>query len=175
MSGIIDITNEPAAQQGRPVIDLVCTLRLTNLVKGNSKKSGADMLVSDWEFVAPGAVPSANGPVAITGLTCKDWIVDPAGNEMARNKLTLLTRMAAAPAQVNMDDAVALRKNYVGKAFRWQVRTESKPMQTMDANGQLVPALDDKGQVVVENNYRLATLIGRAAEHDIAPEALAPY
>ena len=160
-------------QAGRPFLGkAVRSLRIINVEKKTSSNKN-DMLTLELEICAPDSEKLADGSsVKIAGLSFRDQITFHGKNDIPLQQLKALVVACKANSQVNLDDPAFLKLNFLGKGIRAEVRTESKPLTQVDENGQPTPVLDDDGNAVVDNNYRLGRVIGADDRYTIPADAV---
>lgn len=171
-------TAESSGSQGKPFLSSapVYSLRIIEVEgKKTQKAPPRDMLVVKYEICAPESVQIEGKDHKIAGLQLTDWIVDPSGNSRALNNLSALTKLCKGNPQVDLENQAMLKTNYLGKALKVSLRTEPKPLMTVDEQGNSVPVVDDNGNVVSDNNYRISRFIGADDRFTIPSDSVAPY
>lgn len=145
----IDLTNT-SAEQGKPFLKTgVYSIRILK-AENKTSKAGNEMLVLQNEIVAPETV---EGVGKIAGLQLFDYIVF-GDSPIPKQRLKALCNIVKANV-TDTDDATQL-KQFVGKAVKVQLRTDS--MVIKDENG--MPMTDDNGQPIADNSYKVIRYIG---------------
>ena len=170
--------NEVSGDSGRPYLSTVVrSVRIIGIEKATSKSSNHyEMLVIKAEICAPESETINGKSVKVSGLSIFDNIVFHGKNDKAEKQLVALHKACkvAIPADgmIDLDNAAALRSNFLGKGIRAEVRTEPKPLMQVDDAGNPTPVLDDAGNPVSDNNYRLGRVVGADDRFTIAPETV---
>lgn len=162
----IDLSKE-SGSQSKPPINGVVSLRIIACEKKTSAAKNP-MLAFRWEFVTP--VVKVNGEdVSIAGLQAFDNIVfSPNNQRFSLSRLKALNKIAKMPEVLDIDNPVEL-KPYIGKALRCQVVTKAEVLK--DGEGE--PVLDDDGNPITDNNYKILKFIGADDENTIPAENVA--
>lgn len=141
-------------------------IRVIKCEKGKSKK-GNEMLTFQYEIASPESVTEGEGKVRkIAGLQLTDWIVLA---DTGLPRLKGLHKALKLPMEVDLETPNT--KQYIGKAVRVQLRTETQAAKN-EVSGE--PLLDDDGNPIIDNNYRIARFLGANEEHTIPMDKL-PY
>ena len=169
--------NDVDDKGGRPNIPnkTVVFLRCMGIEKTVSKK-GNDMLVFKWEIAATvnntDELNIGGKPTKIAGLQLTDWVV--LGIDMGMKKLKAIIRATDAPTSLDVEDPEVLKQAFLGKGIRAEIKTEEvTKMQNSDqidaetGKAVEVPMLDDDGNPIKDNNYRLVTVVGKGSDYTI--------
>lgn len=170
MSKVIDVS-DASTEQGRPFLKSGSySIRVTVVEKKQSKAKN-DMLVYQYEICAPDSVTNDEGKaVKITGLSLTDFVVFTPEAEGSRKKLKALCEFHGLPTKIDIENPVELKKMFVGKAYRVQLATEGG-VATDENTGQ--PILDNNGQPITTNQYRIRRVLGADTENTIPAENMA--
>lgn len=165
-------TSEVSGQQGRPFLPKgVRTCRIIGAEKKTSSNKN-DMLSLQFEIVAPESETVGGVAQKIAGITFRDQITFHGKNNIPVEQLAALTKVCKGNPQVDLDNPALLKSNYVGKAVRMEVRTEAKPLTQVGEDGNLTPVLDNDGQPIIDNNYRMGRFIGTDDRYTIPADAV---
>lgn len=167
--------NEVQTTGGRPFLaKAVRSLRIVNVEKKVSSNKN-DMLAMEYEICAPESEKSADGStVKVAGLGFRDFITFHGKNNIPLEQLKALVGACKANPMVDLDNPAFLRENFLGKGIRAEVRTEPKTLTQIDeSTGAPAPVLDDNGNPVVDNNYRLGRVIGSDDRYTVPASSLA--
>jgi hypothetical protein len=169
---MIDVTNVSASS--RPYLPkAVRSLRIIGIEKKVSNSaSHYDMLVLTMEICSPETETIDGKSVKIAGLQARDNIVFHGKNDIPLQQLRGLCAACKAPLQVDLDNAAFLKSHFLGKGIRAEVKTEPKPLMQVDDSGNAVPVMDDAGNPICDNNYRLGRVVGGDDRFTIAPETV---
>jgi hypothetical protein len=161
-------TAEVSGSQGRPFLNkAVRTIRCIAADKMKSKK-GNDMIVFKYEIVSP----ESENNVRVAGLQLTDYIVLGSTSSIPLERLGALTKIVKGNPMVDIDNPAVLRSNYVGKAVRAEVKTEAVVLKQVDEDGIEQPVMDDNGNPVTDNNYRLGRFIGADDKYTIPADSI---
>jgi hypothetical protein len=166
-------TSNVSASVGRPFLGkAVRSIRIISAEKRVSSNKN-DMLTLELEICAPDTEKASDGStIKVAGLSFRDQITFHGKNNIPLEQLKALVVACKASPKVDLDDAAFLKNSFVGKGIRAEVRTEPKPLTQVDDSGNVAPVLDDSGNPVVDNNYRLGRVIGGDDRYTISADAV---
>ena len=129
-----------------------------------TSKAGAPMIVMQWEVVAPDATEDLEGnTVRIAGLQFRDYLsFSEKAMEITLKRVKTLHRALELPAEFDTDDPNV--DQYAGLAADVTLETEQTAQKTDDGS----PVLDDSGNPIMNNNYRLKRVLRKNADHTIS-------
>ena len=170
---MIDVSNVSSGGSRPYLSKAVRSLRIIGIEKRVSASANHyDMLMIKLEICAPESETIDGKTVKVAGLQANDNIVFHGKNDIPLQQLRGLCAAAKAPMQVDLDNAAFLRTNFLGKGIRAEIKTEPKPLMQVDDNGAPTPVLDDAGNPISDNNYRLGRVVGGDDRFTIAPETV---
>ena len=128
-----------------------------------TSKAGAPMIVLQWEVVAPEATEDLEcNTVRIAGLQFRDyWSFSERAMEITLKKIKSFHRAFDLSASVDTDNPDV--DQYTGLAADVTIETEQSAQTSDDGS----PVLDDNGNAVMNNNYRLKRVLRKNADHTI--------
>ena len=128
-----------------------------------TSKAGAPMIVMQWEIVAPESTEDLEGnTVRIAGLQFRDYLsFSEKAMDITLKRVKALHRALELPAEFDTGDPNV--DQYSGLAADVTVETEQTAQKTDDGS----PVLDDSGNAVMNNNYRLKRVLRKNADHTI--------
>lgn len=159
----VDLT-QTSAEQGRPF--LKTGSYSVRIIKAENKvsKAGNDMIAYQYEIVSPEIV---EGIGKIAGFQLFDYIVFSEKSNIPKQRLKALVTILKLTI-TDTDDETQL-KQFVGKAVKVQLRTESSVLK--DESG--APVVDDSGVPIADNTYKIVRFIGADEAKTIPSEAVA--
>lgn len=160
----LDLT-QASSEQGRPFLKTSgYSIRILKAEKKVSK-AGNDMVVFQNEIVSPETV---DGVGKIAGLQLFDYLVFGGTSEIPKQRLKALLTILKLPLIIDIESETDL-KQFVGKAIKVQLRTESTVLKNEDGS----PVVDDGGSPIADNNYRIVRYIGADEANTIPSEQVA--
>ena len=170
---MIDVSGVSSGGSRPYLSKAVRSLRIIGIEKKVSASANHyDMLMIKLEICAPESETIDGKAVKVAGLQANDNIVFHGKNDIPLQQLRGLCSACKAPMQVDLDNAAFLRTNFLGKGIRAEIKTEPKPLMQVDDSGAPTPVLDDSGNPISDNNYRLGRVVGGDDRFTIAPETV---
>jgi hypothetical protein len=129
-----------------------------------TSKAGSPMIVMQWEVVAPDATEDLEGnTVRIAGLQFRDYLsFSDKAMEITLKRIKTLHRALELSPEFDTDDPNV--DQYAGLAADVTLETEQQAQKTDDGS----PVLDDNGNPVMNNNYRLKRVLRKNTDHTIS-------
>jgi len=126
-------------------------------------KAGAPMIVMQWEVVAPEAVEDNDGKlIRIAGLQFRDYLsFSEKAKEFTFRRIKALHK--ALELTPEFDDEDPDVDQYAGLAADVTIETEQQAQTNDDSS----PVLDNNGDPVMNNNYRLKRVLRLNNEHTV--------
>ncbi len=126
-------------------------------------KAGAPMIMVQWEIVAPEAIEAEDGKtLRIAGLQFRDYLsFSEKAQEITYRRIKGLHKALELPMEFDSDNPDV--EQYKGLAADVTLATEQQALLNEDGS----PVLDDHGDPVMNNNYRLKRVLALNGEHTL--------
>lgn len=127
-----------------------------------TSKAGAPMVVMQWELAAPEAIENDGKTVRIAGLQFRDYLsFSEKAKEFTFRRIKALHKaLELSPEFDDEDPDVA---QYAGLAADVTIETEQQAQTNDDSS----PVLDNNGDPVMNNNYRLKRVLRLNNDHTL--------
>ena len=138
------------------------TARILN-AEFTTSKAGAPMVVMQWELVAPESIDGEDDRVVrIAGLQFRDYLsFSEKAKEITMRRIKGLHKALELPPE--FDDENPNVDQYAGLAADVTIETEQQAQTNDDSS----PVLDNNGDPVMNNNYRLKRVLRLNNDHTL--------
>jgi hypothetical protein len=129
-----------------------------------TSKAGAPMIVMQWELAAPEAIEDgmSGKTVRVAGLQFRDYLsFSEKAKEITFRRIKGLHKALELPPEFDDEDPDV--DQYAGLAADVTIETEQQAQKNDDGS----PVLDNNGDPVMNNNYRLKRVLRLNNEHTL--------